>query len=228
MSESKIPKPNDKPRITYMRDNHTFLQLSLDFKMAKRQLEDEFKNRLAHGIVGTSNNTTTPNKLMNNTVVNACGQENLDKFIKEVEEFYILYSPVDTNNIYKNNIDQINKHRIDSTTPLINNEDPYKTTLYPNITPNKDSIILNKEKHTLLTPSQLTPNKEKPKMKLTISYSETKRNIEGSFSICGTASDLRSLRDQINATLNQGFTYGWVNIYSDVPTTIEGAPVQWD
>jgi hypothetical protein len=67
-------------------------------------------------------------------------------------------------------------------------------------------------------------------MKLSIEHSKTKRQIDGTFAICGSRADLESLRDQLTGFLNANeWTFGWVTIYSDrLKVTPSTPPIPWD
>lgn len=70
-------------------------------------------------------------------------------------------------------------------------------------------------------------------MKIVISHGHTKREIKGSFSLCGTGEDLASIAHQILRRVEDDgvvrFNYGWVDIHADAPPTLGGvAPVGWD
>lgn len=67
-------------------------------------------------------------------------------------------------------------------------------------------------------------------MKLLIEFSETKREVDGSFTICGTKADLISAAQQILDGANrEDFSYGWVAVYADMPKKEPNNPPQpWD
>lgn len=66
-------------------------------------------------------------------------------------------------------------------------------------------------------------------MRLIINQGEIKREIHGSFMLCGSKADLLSIAEQIKNTAEEHFSYGWVNIYSDIPKSIpDNPPRQWD
>jgi hypothetical protein len=55
-------------------------------------------------------------------------------------------------------------------------------------------------------------------MKLIITHKKTKRIIEGPFSICCGREQLELLKSVIDKTLEEGFTYGWININEEIVT----------
>jgi hypothetical protein len=66
-------------------------------------------------------------------------------------------------------------------------------------------------------------------MKIIIEHSDTKREIDGSFNICGSYNDLKSIVDQIKMELETTFSYGWVTIISDKQKSIKNTPPKnWD
>ena len=66
-------------------------------------------------------------------------------------------------------------------------------------------------------------------MRILIDFSETKREIDGSFRICGSHDDLRHIAHQMLAATSDDFGYGWVTIYADVPQPKADTPPQpWD
>jgi hypothetical protein len=66
-------------------------------------------------------------------------------------------------------------------------------------------------------------------MKIIIEHSDTKREIDGSFNICGSYNDLKSIVDQINVELETTFSYGWVTIILDKQKSIKNTPPKnWD
>jgi len=67
-------------------------------------------------------------------------------------------------------------------------------------------------------------------MKIVISHDGKKREIEGSFSVCGSISDLRLLRDELNRAIetDSPFSFGWVDIIPDRPKVIPNtSPEPW-
>jgi hypothetical protein len=66
-------------------------------------------------------------------------------------------------------------------------------------------------------------------MKIIIEHSVTKREIVGSFNICGSGKDLRELaRQLLDATKDDGF-YGWIQISEKQPMVcVNSAPDAWD
>lgn len=68
-------------------------------------------------------------------------------------------------------------------------------------------------------------------MKIIIEHSVTKREIKGSFNICGSAEDLHSLMRQLKSRLESDvqFNYGWINIYESAQVSIaDTPPIPWD
>lgn len=67
-------------------------------------------------------------------------------------------------------------------------------------------------------------------MKLIISHSHTKRQIDGPFSICGSREDIELLATQLLRHVEQSeWTYGWTTIYDKIPTPLVNTPpVAWD
>ena len=68
-------------------------------------------------------------------------------------------------------------------------------------------------------------------MRLVIDYSNTKREINGSFFLSGNRRDLESLISQIGDWLreNPGSSAGWMTIAADLPSVkVNTRPKQWD
>jgi len=67
-------------------------------------------------------------------------------------------------------------------------------------------------------------------MKLVIEHSETKREINGAFNLCGSRGDLRALARQIDLRLaDETWSYGWMAIYPDQQVTESNTrPTPWD
>ena len=67
-------------------------------------------------------------------------------------------------------------------------------------------------------------------MKLIISHSRTKRQIDGPFEICGTREDIESLATQIVSHLSDThWSYGWIRIYErGIEPLSTTPPVPWD
>lgn len=67
-------------------------------------------------------------------------------------------------------------------------------------------------------------------MKLIISYSQTKRRIDGPFRICGSREDIESLATQLVRHLEDAnWSYGWIGIYGNIPAVLENTPaIEWD
>lgn len=67
-------------------------------------------------------------------------------------------------------------------------------------------------------------------MKLIIEHSQTKREINGPFNVCGSRADLLWLADQIRASVEEErFVYGWISITETrQPRCVNVAPVPWD
>lgn len=66
-------------------------------------------------------------------------------------------------------------------------------------------------------------------MKLVIDHSETKRQIEGAFSLCGSRSDLAELAAQIqNRLRDESWSYGWMTVYPAPVVHPNTKPRSWD
>lgn len=67
-------------------------------------------------------------------------------------------------------------------------------------------------------------------MKIVISHSKTKREIDGGFAICASESDLRHIIQSMQYKLDAGHTYGWIDIPAPVYIEQEtsGPPLAWD
>lgn len=68
-------------------------------------------------------------------------------------------------------------------------------------------------------------------MKIIISAGNRKREISGSFSVCGALADLTLLRDELSRALqrDQPFSYGWVDVIPDRPKVLVNTPAEpWD
>ncbi len=67
-------------------------------------------------------------------------------------------------------------------------------------------------------------------MKVIIEHSKTKREINGSFNICGSREQLRSVARQILDCLDaHPFSYGWIQIHSDYQRSVpDTPPLHWD
>jgi hypothetical protein len=76
-------------------------------------------------------------------------------------------------------------------------------------------------------PLERTP-KERIGMKVVISHSKTKREINGPFALCGSAADLRLIAERISDALESGFLYGWVDIYEKTEPLANTTPERWD
>ncbi len=65
-------------------------------------------------------------------------------------------------------------------------------------------------------------------MKLIIKCDGVKREINGSFSICGGRQDLETLSYYIQAGSREGFGYGWIDIHPEIIKDIPNeAPYNW-
>lgn len=67
-------------------------------------------------------------------------------------------------------------------------------------------------------------------MRLLIGFSKTKREINGSFSICGSKDDLVAMAQQILWRAERDdFHYGWIDVYADrTPALANTPPIPWD
>lgn len=70
-------------------------------------------------------------------------------------------------------------------------------------------------------------------MRIIIEHSKTKREIKGSFNICGTPADLRRMATQILDGIGETpgkskFNYGWVAVTEPHPNIVDTEPVGWD
>lgn len=70
-------------------------------------------------------------------------------------------------------------------------------------------------------------------MKIIINQQAIKREIVGSFEICGSEKDLLRLASQISHEINSlkgGFKYGWVTIYSEreIESLTNTKPLAWE
>lgn len=66
-------------------------------------------------------------------------------------------------------------------------------------------------------------------MKVIIAHSDTKREINGAFNICGSRADLLAIADQIREAVEDGLAYGWVRITGPrQPHLPETPPTNWD
>ena len=66
-------------------------------------------------------------------------------------------------------------------------------------------------------------------MKLVIEYSRTKRQIDGSFILCGSRKDLSALTAQINNRLrDESWEYGWITVYPEPIIQANTSPKKWD
>jgi hypothetical protein len=73
------------------------------------------------------------------------------------------------------------------------------------------------------------PKRKETTMKLVIEHSETKRTIDGAFSICGSRGDLSALVVQLQARLDDdSWSYGWVTVYPALQQKSNTAPKGWD
>lgn len=65
-------------------------------------------------------------------------------------------------------------------------------------------------------------------MKIIIEHSKTKRELNGSFNICGSGTDLKKLANQILSEVNEKFIYGWVRICEEQESIANTPPEEWD
>jgi hypothetical protein len=66
-------------------------------------------------------------------------------------------------------------------------------------------------------------------VRILIEFSETKREIDGGFMICGSRADLRHIAHQILNAAAEEFSYGWITIYPEIPVSNANTPPQpWD
>ena len=66
-------------------------------------------------------------------------------------------------------------------------------------------------------------------MKVIVSYTGTSRQIDSSFSICASKEDLLSIKEQIENRIRENFSYGWVDIYADLPERKpNNPPIPWN
>ena len=70
------------------------------------------------------------------------------------------------------------------------------------------------------------------KIKIIIEYSQTKRVINGPFSICGERATLLSIAEQIRQQVSgqddDRFYSGWIQIRESLPILSDTKPVEWD
>lgn len=66
-------------------------------------------------------------------------------------------------------------------------------------------------------------------MKIIIAYSNTKRQIDGPFNICGSRDDLKLLADRIYAEIDD-LGYGWIQIPSEPyqESIANTEPIDWE
>lgn len=64
-------------------------------------------------------------------------------------------------------------------------------------------------------------------MRIIIIHSKTKREIHGSFDICGSKDDLRVLAKEI-LKKTKNFTYGWISIVDKPSICANTPPKGWD
>lgn len=66
-------------------------------------------------------------------------------------------------------------------------------------------------------------------MTIIIDSGKTRRQINGTFRICGSRDDLQNLVDTLTETLDNPFIYGWTTVYANTgPKIGEMVPVPWD
>ena len=67
-------------------------------------------------------------------------------------------------------------------------------------------------------------------MKLLIEHGEVKREIVGSFNICGSWQDLELLATQIRHKIesNPDWCYGWIEIHGEIQKSLNGPPIHWN
>ena len=69
-------------------------------------------------------------------------------------------------------------------------------------------------------------------MRIVIEHSKSKREIVGSFNICGSYADLsrmaKQIKDAIGKQESPNFTYGWVAITEPAPMIPNTEPKGWD
>ena len=65
-------------------------------------------------------------------------------------------------------------------------------------------------------------------MKLIINSNGIKREIHGSFSICGSRQDLETLVYFLQRGLREGFSYGWVDVHTQSINYVPNeSPYDW-
>jgi len=66
-------------------------------------------------------------------------------------------------------------------------------------------------------------------MKIIINYSNTKRQINGDFEICGSKDDLTRVANQILTYTGINFSYGWIPVHFNLPSREPNTPPKdWD
>ena len=65
-------------------------------------------------------------------------------------------------------------------------------------------------------------------MKIIISAGNKKREIIGSFSVCGSLADLTLLRDELSSVIDRDrpFTFGWVDVIPNRPRVLANTPAE--
>ena len=64
-------------------------------------------------------------------------------------------------------------------------------------------------------------------MEIVISAQGVKREIEGPFALCGSAADFSRLRDALTAFLDNGGSYGWVEVVDRPVCAANTKPLPW-
>ena len=66
-------------------------------------------------------------------------------------------------------------------------------------------------------------------MKIIIEHGDTKREINGSFAICGSRNDLQNFVNQLQHHLSDdSWCYGWTEIYAPLNRKGSTPPVAWE